>query len=170
MLLLVSFWTVPLINVNAAGRGGAHLSSQHLGGRGKWISEFEASLVYKVSSRIARATQRNPVSKEKKTPPPKKINVNAWIFSLMCVFLCVWRLFCQMLGQWLPGAQSILPHLLTLRWYLSSLRERHISWKQQIDSSCFWIQSTSLRLVIEGWKLSVFRVTIGTFVLIPVIL
>jgi hypothetical protein len=30
------------------------------------ISEFEASLVYKVSSRTARATQRNPVS-EKQT-------------------------------------------------------------------------------------------------------
>jgi hypothetical protein len=36
-----------------------------LGGRGKWISEFEASLVYKVSSRTARAIQRNPVSKNK---------------------------------------------------------------------------------------------------------
>jgi hypothetical protein len=35
-------------------------------GRGRWISEFEASLVYKVSSRTARAIQRNPVSKEKK--------------------------------------------------------------------------------------------------------
>jgi hypothetical protein len=34
-----------------------------LGGRGRWISEFEASLVYKVSSRTARAIQRNPVSK-----------------------------------------------------------------------------------------------------------
>jgi hypothetical protein len=34
-----------------------------LGGRGRWISEFEASLVYKVSSRTARPTQRNPVSK-----------------------------------------------------------------------------------------------------------
>jgi hypothetical protein len=29
-------------------------------------SEFEASLVYKVSSRTARAIQRNPVSKKKK--------------------------------------------------------------------------------------------------------
>jgi hypothetical protein len=29
------------------------------------ISEFEASLVYRVSSRTARATQRNPVSKNK---------------------------------------------------------------------------------------------------------
>jgi hypothetical protein len=36
------------------------LGHQHLGGRGRWISEFEASLVYRVSSRTARATQRNP--------------------------------------------------------------------------------------------------------------
>jgi hypothetical protein len=35
------------------------------GGRGRRTSEFEASLVYKVSSRTARATQRNPVSKNK---------------------------------------------------------------------------------------------------------
>jgi hypothetical protein len=35
-------------------------------GRGRRISEFEASLVYKVSSTTARATQRNPVSKNKK--------------------------------------------------------------------------------------------------------
>jgi cytochrome c5 len=35
-----------------------------LGGRGRRISEFEASLVYRVSSRTARATQRNPVSKQ----------------------------------------------------------------------------------------------------------
>jgi hypothetical protein len=34
-----------------------------LGGRGRQISEFEASPVYRVSSRTARATQRNPVSK-----------------------------------------------------------------------------------------------------------
>jgi hypothetical protein len=34
-----------------------------LGGRGRQISEFETSLVYRVSSRTARATQRNPVSK-----------------------------------------------------------------------------------------------------------
>jgi hypothetical protein len=33
-----------------------------LGGRGRRISEFEDSLVYRVSSRIARAIQRNPVS------------------------------------------------------------------------------------------------------------
>jgi hypothetical protein len=33
-----------------------------LEGRGRWISEFEASLVYKVSSQTARTAQRNPVS------------------------------------------------------------------------------------------------------------
>jgi hypothetical protein len=38
-----------------------------LGGKGRQISEFEASLVYKVSSKTARATQRNPVSKNKQT-------------------------------------------------------------------------------------------------------
>jgi hypothetical protein len=37
-----------------------------LGGRGRQISEFEASLVYRVSSRTARATQRNPVSKRER--------------------------------------------------------------------------------------------------------
>jgi hypothetical protein len=36
------------------------------GGRGRQISEFKASLVYRVSFRTAGATQRNPVSKKKK--------------------------------------------------------------------------------------------------------
>jgi hypothetical protein len=35
-----------------------------LGGRGRQISEFKASLVYKVSSRTARDTQRNLVLKQ----------------------------------------------------------------------------------------------------------
>jgi phage-related tail protein len=37
-----------------------------LGSRGRQISEFEASLVYKVSSRTARAIQRDPVSEKRK--------------------------------------------------------------------------------------------------------
>jgi hypothetical protein len=37
-----------------------------LGGRGRQISEFKASLVYRVISRTARVTQRNPVSKKTK--------------------------------------------------------------------------------------------------------
>jgi hypothetical protein len=51
-----------------------------LGGRGRQISEFEASLVYRVTSRLvyrvssrtARATQRNPVSKNKNKNKNKK--------------------------------------------------------------------------------------------------
>ena len=42
-------WYTPLIPV--------------LGGRGRQIYEFKSTLVYKVSSRIAKAIQRNPVSK-----------------------------------------------------------------------------------------------------------
>jgi hypothetical protein len=34
-------------------------------GRGRQIAEFEVSLVYRASSRTVRATQRNPVSKNK---------------------------------------------------------------------------------------------------------
>jgi hypothetical protein len=45
-----------------------------LGGRGRQISEFEASLVYKVSSRTARAIQRNPVSEKNKKKKKKKKN------------------------------------------------------------------------------------------------
>ena len=33
--------------------------TKHLGGRDRWISEFKASLVYRVSSRTAKAIQRN---------------------------------------------------------------------------------------------------------------
>jgi hypothetical protein len=43
-----------------------------LGGRGRWISEFKANVVYRVSSRTARATQRNPVLKNKKKKKKKK--------------------------------------------------------------------------------------------------
>jgi hypothetical protein len=45
-------------------------------GRGRRISEFEASLVYRVSSSTARATQRNPVSKK---PKKKKKRKKLWM-------------------------------------------------------------------------------------------
>jgi hypothetical protein len=53
------------------GSGATRLKSQHLGGRGRRISEFEASLVYRVSSRTARATSRNSVSKNQKKKKSK---------------------------------------------------------------------------------------------------
>jgi hypothetical protein len=43
-----------------------------LGVRGRQISEFEASLVYRVNSRTARAIQRNPVLEKKKKKPRSK--------------------------------------------------------------------------------------------------
>jgi hypothetical protein len=43
-----------------------------LGDRGRQISEFEASLVYKGSSRTARAVQRNPVSKKQTNKKPNQ--------------------------------------------------------------------------------------------------
>jgi hypothetical protein len=49
-----------------------------LGGRGRRISEFEASLVYTVNSRTARATQRNPVSREKKKSEAVQVSTNGW--------------------------------------------------------------------------------------------
>jgi hypothetical protein len=41
----------------------AEVGVVHVGSRSLWISEFEASLVYRVSFRTARDTLRNPVSK-----------------------------------------------------------------------------------------------------------
>ena len=46
------------------GSGGAHVYTRHSGGRSRQIPvEFEASLVYKASSRTVRATQKDPVLK-----------------------------------------------------------------------------------------------------------
>jgi hypothetical protein len=60
-----------------------------LGGRGRQISEFEASLVYRVSSRTARAIQRNPVLKQNKTknqknkmPPNFSLLIFLWLFEV----------------------------------------------------------------------------------------
>jgi hypothetical protein len=43
-----------------------------LGGRGRRISEFKASLVYKVNSRTAKPIQENSVSKNQKKKRKKK--------------------------------------------------------------------------------------------------
>jgi hypothetical protein len=56
IVLAGQWWSTPLIPA----------------GGGRQISEFQASLVYRVSSRTARATQRNPVSKKKKKKKERK--------------------------------------------------------------------------------------------------
>jgi hypothetical protein len=68
MVIIPLLKNVLVRNVDKASGGGTHLSSLHLRGKGRWISEFKASQVYTVSSTIARATPRNPVLKnENKT-------------------------------------------------------------------------------------------------------
>jgi hypothetical protein len=61
------------------------------GGRGRQISEFEATLVYKMSSRTAKATQRNPVSKNKTTKQFKVLAAlqedQNWTFRSFLLFL-----------------------------------------------------------------------------------
>jgi hypothetical protein len=52
------WWCTPLI------------PAQHLGGRGRRISEFKTSLVYRVSSRTARAMQEKKIVWEKPTNQP----------------------------------------------------------------------------------------------------
>jgi hypothetical protein len=47
-----------------------------LGGRGRRISEFEASLVYRVSSRTARATQRKTLSQKQNKTKQNKTKQN----------------------------------------------------------------------------------------------
>ena len=53
-----------------------------MGGRGRRISEFEASLVYGVNSRTARATQRNLVSKKKNKQTEEEEDYDVWSTSL----------------------------------------------------------------------------------------
>ena len=53
--------------------GGTCHWSQHLGGRGKWISKFEASLVYKSEFQNSQGYTENPVSKNKKKKKKKKV-------------------------------------------------------------------------------------------------
>jgi hypothetical protein len=53
-----------------------------LEGRGRWISEFKAILVYKVSSRTARATEKpcleKPKRKKKKNIHKSYLLIWAW--------------------------------------------------------------------------------------------
>jgi hypothetical protein len=63
------------------------------GGKDRWISEFEASLVYRVSSRTAKAIQRNPVSKTKQNKTNKQTNKHCHLRPgvLARVFNPVWK-------------------------------------------------------------------------------
>jgi hypothetical protein len=51
-----------------------------------FISEFRASLVYRVSSRTARATQRNPISEKNKNK--QKTFLLSHTGTLKCIKIC----------------------------------------------------------------------------------
>jgi hypothetical protein len=71
-----------------------------LGGRGRQISEFTCSLVYRVSSRTARATQRNPFSKKTKQTKTKqnktnkqketRVSANLLLISVIGTFVAIY--------------------------------------------------------------------------------
>jgi hypothetical protein len=69
VLLTFFFLTELIISLIAVMK---YLRRSSLRTRKGGISEFEASLVYKVSSRTTRATQRNPASKNRKTNKTKQ--------------------------------------------------------------------------------------------------
>jgi hypothetical protein len=57
-------------------------NKQHSGGRGRWISEFEASLVYTVSSRTAKATQTLSQRMKRKRKEEEEKKKDKFIISL----------------------------------------------------------------------------------------
>jgi hypothetical protein len=57
-----------------------------LGGRDRRISEFKASLVYRVSSRTAKVTQRNPVLKTKQNKTKARVVFFRMGISLKSIF------------------------------------------------------------------------------------
>ena len=79
-----------------------------MGGRGRWISEFKTGLVYKVSSRTATATQRNPVFitarswKKPRCPSTEKWIQKMWYIYTMEYYSPIKKNeFMKFLGKWM---------------------------------------------------------------------
>ena len=88
------------------------------------ISEFDASLIYKVSSRTARATQRNPVLKKKKKEKKRKENALI-IVGLLNTTAHGGVLAMTLRATILPMAAWSLPALLTRETEQVLLWHRH---------------------------------------------
>jgi hypothetical protein len=73
-----------------------------LGGRGRQISEFKASLVYKVSSRTARVIQRNPVSEKK-----KNLYLNNWAILGIDKNTSLKRAKCILIGEFFSVSKCV---------------------------------------------------------------
>ena len=89
-------------------------------GRGRQISEFKASLVYKVSSRTARALQRNPVSKNKNKN--KKTKTESYAEAGQVLFFSLHQVFSPLSDKAsLCRSQSQVqrqskPRITTVKW------------------------------------------------------
>jgi PBP1b-binding outer membrane lipoprotein LpoB len=85
-----------------------------LGGRSRLISEFEASLGYRVSSRTARATQRNPVSKNKNKTNKQKTQQQQKQIACPCLRLLL-RLSLLVVIVYSSFTQGTVNYLFALR-------------------------------------------------------
>lgn len=82
-------------------RGGdTSFQSHHLGDRGRYMSNFQASLVNTVCSRTARTTQKNAVSKTKAEPRQRKTRCNRQNIPLAIYFYSDFECI-QALSHWL---------------------------------------------------------------------
>jgi hypothetical protein len=120
---------------------------------GRQISEFEASLVYKVSSRTARAIQRNPISKKQtnKQTKNKKQKTTTKKKPLKC-FTCI------CVGD-LPGCICLVPleagdslemelqRIVT--HYVGTVSQTKVIWK---NSQCSDLQSNLSSLLYLHFK------------------
>jgi hypothetical protein len=66
------------------------IPAQHSGGRGRWISEFEASLVYKVCSRTTRETlsQKNQTKPNQNTIQQNKTKQKLKVIDKQIYMIC----------------------------------------------------------------------------------
>lgn len=70
------------------------LISALLGGRGRRIIEFKASLVYSAQSRIPRATRRNPILEERKEGRKKEAK-KEWLREIVGPLQCISEMWFQ---------------------------------------------------------------------------
>jgi hypothetical protein len=96
-----------------------------LGGRGRGIFEFEASLVYRVSSRTASTIQRNPNPVSKKT---KKIK-NKKIFKKVCLWekrVSFFIIHLQCMNEVFFISMETFKFLIPMTNFLDMEEQRHI--------------------------------------------
>jgi hypothetical protein len=99
------------------------------------ISEFKASLVYRVSSRTVRAAQRNPVSKKKKK---RWCVIHLHLSLRLCLFVCLClSQHLPNLRMWSEGLGSCSAAHTTFVEDYSSAPSAHTEWLTTPCNSSF---------------------------------